>query len=119
MVGSLADHIAIGAMNGWDSRWRSLHLSDLVALIVTIISLGLFSYTRREDRDRQFILNLGQGYLILTCLALGIVIHSDVAERFWKVFLIITWVGVVLIMFAAIIPSTPGKTLVVGIVAPR
>ena len=44
-------------------------------------------------------------------------IHSDVAERFWKVFPIITWVGVVLIMFAAIIPSTPGKTLVVGIVA--
>ena len=29
----------------------------------------------------------------------------------------ITWIGAIMLMFAAIVPSTPGKTLVAGLIA--
>lgn len=117
VVGTVADHLALRVMSHGDSRWRLWHTGDFVALGITILSLGLFFYTRREDRDPKFILDLGQGYLILTAFALGSVIHLDAVPREWPVIPMITWVGVVILMFAAIVPTTPRKTLVVGLIA--
>jgi serine/threonine-protein kinase len=117
VVASVADHIAMRAMSHGTRGWLVFSTSDAVALVVTIISLGLFLYSRGKDRNPGSVLNLGLGYLVLTCFALGVVIHSDVHPKHAEVFPMITWVGVVLIMFAAIIPSTPRKTLLVGVVA--
>ncbi|MEO8199421.1 MAG: serine/threonine-protein kinase [Gemmatimonadota bacterium] len=117
IVGSIADHIVLHVMEPANPGWNVLNATDGIALALTAISLGLFFYSRNTTRQPRFILDLGLGYLVLTTLALGLLIHLDPPPKGWPVFPIITWVGVVLIMFAAIVPSTPRKTLVVGLIA--
>jgi serine/threonine protein kinase len=117
VVGSLLDHIALRVMSHGDPRWRSLGATDAIAALSALGSLALFAYTRKSDRDPRFILDLGLVYLILTAAALGLLMHWEPVPANWPVFPVITWIGAVVLMTAAIVPSTPKKTLVAGLIA--
>jgi tRNA A-37 threonylcarbamoyl transferase component Bud32 len=97
--------------------WLELGFPDVVAIVAVVVSLLLFAYTRRSKRDPRFILDLGLGYLIFTAFALSVTLHPGGTAATSHVFPVITWVGVALIMFAAIVPSTPRKTLIASMVA--
>ena len=88
-----------------------------ITVISVLVSLALYFDTRRSDRDPRFSLDLGLGYLIFTGLMLGLTIHWDPPPAGWPIFPIISWVGVATVMFAAIVPSFPLKTLVAGVIA--
>ncbi len=117
VVGSVAAHVALRAMSHGDPRWRSLGATDVIAASAALGSLGLFAYTRRADRDPRFILDLGLVYLVLSAAALGLLMHWEPVPATWPIMPQITWIGAVVLIGAAIVPSTPGKTLVAGLIA--
>jgi serine/threonine-protein kinase len=81
------------------------------------ISLGVFFYARVRERDPRFILDLGLAYMVLTAVALGMTMHWHPMAAHMPIFPMISWIGAVVVMFAAIVPSPPLKTLVASLVA--
>ena len=70
-------HLASRAMNPGDSHWAHLQTTDAIAGASVLVSLALFSYTRKRDRDPRFILDLGLAYMVLTALALSLMFHWE------------------------------------------
>jgi hypothetical protein len=116
-VGAGLDHLAMRAMSPGDPRWRHLHPPDAVVAVAILSSLGLSLYSRRSRRSPRFLLDLGLVYLIFTSLEIAIIWHWDAAPRGWTVQPMFTWVGSLVLMFAAILPNPPWKTLVAGLIA--
>lgn len=117
ILATVLGHLALRAISGDSASWLRLDLADAIAVLSAIASLGLFAYTRTSGKDPRFILDLGLVYLILTALALSLTLHSTLPSEHTPIYPMITWVGAAVIMFAAIIPSTPKKTLIVGLIA--
>ena len=95
---------------------------DLVAGVSALASVGLFVYSRRIRGNAQFILDLGLGYIVLTAFALGFSAHlsplgTPEVLASWKPESEMSWIGVVVLIYAAIVPTPPVKTLVAGFVA--
>jgi eukaryotic-like serine/threonine-protein kinase len=90
---------------------------DLIGAAGAVLSLALFFYVRRSGRDPQLILDLGLGYLVVTSLALGNMLHWAPVAVHQTVTPMLSWIGVCVLMSAAILPSTPGKMLLVGLFA--
>jgi serine/threonine-protein kinase len=116
-AGTLLGHLAVRSMSPGSGQWLRLGGPDAIAVTSVLVSLLLFSYTRREDRDPENILNLGLAYMVFTAFALGLTFHSALVPPSQSVAPAISWIGAVVLMFAAIVPSTPAKTLFAGIVA--
>jgi serine/threonine protein kinase len=117
ILGTVLGHLAERSISHGDPRWLRLEAGDGIAALSVVISLLLFSYTRRGDRDPAGILNLGLAYMVFTALALGLTFHwhsIPVGQSIWPQ---ISWIGAVVLMFAAIVPSTPVKTLAAGLIA--
>jgi len=117
LVASVLDHLALRVITHGDPRWLRLDADDAIAAVSVLLSLGLFYYTRKAERDPRFVLDLGLVYIVLTAAAIGLMIHWDPVPKDWQVSPMITWIGAVVLMFAAIVPSTPIKTLVAALIA--
>lgn len=115
VLGTVGYRLALLAMH--NPLWNQWHPTDLFAAASVLMSLALFFYIRRSDRDPRFILDLGQVYMVLTALALGLVIHWFPVPKGWPPTPMISWIGAVVLMFAAIVPNSPNKTLVAGLIA--
>ena len=115
VLGTVGDRLAMRMMG--NRLWNQWNATDLIAAISVAGSLGLFFYIRRAERDPVFILDLGQAYLVLTSLALGLITHWMPVPRTWQVSPMISWIGAVVLMSAAIVPSPPIKTLIAGLLA--
>ena len=116
-LGSVLGHLAVRSMSHGDPQWRQLSGPDAIAALSVLISLLLFSYTRKDDRDPESILNLGLAYMVFTAFALGLTFHWAPMPVNQSISPTISWIGAVVLMFAAIVPSTPMKTLLAGVVA--
>ena len=91
--------------------------SDAVSLVAIAASVALYLFTRLHDSNPRFILDLGLVYMILMAFALGVIMHWEHVPANFPIFPMITWLGVMVIMFAAIVPSTPGKMLAASLIA--
>lgn len=114
-LGTTSYHFALRAMK--DPHWSHLQAMDAIAGASIVASLALWFYTRRSSRDPRFMLDLGLVYMVFTAFGIGMSWHWQAFPNNWPVLPTITWVGIVVLIFAAIVPSTPGKTLVAGIIA--
>jgi eukaryotic-like serine/threonine-protein kinase len=117
-----ADKIAIfamsnGAMSNGKRVWGQEPMTDVIAGISIAASLGLFFYIRKGDRDPQFILDVGLVYMVLTGTALGLVMHWSRVPNDWHTTPMISWIGAVVLMSAAIVPNAPLKTLIASLIA--
>ena len=115
-TGTITYHFVIRAMTG-DATWASPQLMDLVALVCIVTSFLLYWYLRRSDRDPRFVLDLGLAYLLVGALGIGTVWHLTPVPVDWVIQPTITWVGPMMLIMAAIVPNTPGKTAVAGLIA--
>ena len=88
-----------------------------------ITSLALYAYTRRNHSSKR-ILDLGLAYMIADAFGTGVMFH--VGTVFFRDHLPnvkvavapeISWIGVVILMFAAIVPSSPRKTIIASLIA--
>ena len=115
-VGTALSYLT-GEAAWFSGPWDGIKGTDIIAAVSVIVSLALYAYSRNPARNPRVVLDLGLAYLILTGLALGLTIHSSHQPDSWPIFPIISWVGIACLMFAAIIPSTPTKTLIAGLIA--
>jgi len=122
-LGTLLGHISLRAQSPpGDTRWRSIVLPvDAIAALSIIASLAVYWYTRRH-RDSKISLDLGLAYLIASSLGVGLLFHVGVyfggrprGERI--IAPEISWVGIEILLFAALIPSRPLKTVIAALVA--
>ena len=114
IVASVLGHVAAGSMVDGNPR---LGAGDAIAVVCVAASLLLFFYTRKGDPDPRHILDLGLAYMVFTACALGLTFHWEQMPEHRSVAPEISWIGAVVLMFAAIVPSTPGKTLAAGLFA--
>ena len=118
IVGMGLGHLVYGLGLG-QAAALELHVPDGIAAVSVVLSVALFFYARRSDRDPRFILDLGLGYLVVTAFALGNMLHwesvSVTGHR--SVEPMISWIWACCLIFAAIVPTTPGKTLIAGLLA--
>ena len=110
-------HLAVRSMNPGDPRWLRLSGTDVIAASGVIASVLLFFYTRKPDRDPRRILDLGArlygGHRDRPRVHLPL--GTDGREPAPRAQ--ISWIGAVVLMFAAIVPSTPLKTAIAGLIA--
>ncbi len=116
-VGTIAGHIAAGVLVRSNAKWANFESTDAIAVVMVIVSLALFAYTRRSRREPAVILDIGLVYLIVSSLALGMLWHVGELPQGYPLTTQISWVGALLLMFAAIVPTPPLKMLVVGLLA--
>ena len=119
VVASILWHLRLASTGSTSLQFSPFETSDWIAVVATIASLALFFYARRTKREPQFILNLGIGYMILTSLALGLIEHWFVTPftPTMSIGPVISWIGVVILLFAAVIPTSPRKTVIAGLIA--
>jgi serine/threonine-protein kinase len=116
-VGTLLGHLAERAMSNGRVQWRTFEVTDGIAATSIVLSLALFAYTRRNDREPGFILDLGLVYLILTAFAIGLLFHWNGGPASMSVQPEISWIGAIVLVFAAIVPNAPIKILVAALIA--
>ncbi|MEP7325751.1 MAG: hypothetical protein ABI836_07380, partial [Gemmatimonadota bacterium] len=116
IIAVVADHLAMRALGVRD--WIRPDVDDVIGLAVVILSLGLYLFARTKGRDPEFILNLGLGYMVLTAVGIGVLIHwNHIPANTPEIQPMISWIGAVVLMFAAILPSTPWKMGIAGFIA--
>jgi eukaryotic-like serine/threonine-protein kinase len=117
VVGTILGRLAMRSILPGDPHQLDLTMGDAIAAASVLASLLLFTYTRRAHRDPRRILDLGLVYMVLTALALGLTFHSGPILPTLTVSPQISWIGAVILMSSAIVPSTRTKTLLAGLVA--
>ena len=110
VLGTVLGHLALRSMSHGDPQWLRVGIPELIAALSVALSVSLFFYTRRSQHDPRMLLDLGQVYLVLTSLALGLMFHWEPQPDYMQqIAPEISWIGAVVLMFAAIVPSTPDK----------
>jgi eukaryotic-like serine/threonine-protein kinase len=117
LIGWAADHIVMLALNPSDPAWRQFHIRDAIAAVGLLTSLGLYLYSRKPGRPPRLMLDLGLLYLIFTSLDIALIWHWDAGARSTSIQPTFSWAGTLVLMFAAILPNPPWKTLVAGLIA--
>ncbi len=92
---------------------------DAVAAACVAISLSLYAYLRTGNRKPTLVTDLALGYMVVMAFALGVVIHygATMGAESLVATPMITWVGPMILMFAAIVPAPPAKMLAAGLLA--
>ena len=112
------NYIAMKVMTAENPMPGGLQVSDYVAFASAVLSLGLFQFTRRSKRPPGFMLDLGLWYMVVTAAAIGSMWHGPPEPGgHIQIFPMFTWIGPLVLMFAAIIPNPPKKMLVAALIA--
>jgi len=116
-IGTVLGHVAYRLMTQGAEPWLEMRGPDWIAVVNILVSLGLVGYARRSDGEPWHILDLGLWYLGFTSLSLGLMAHWDPPPPGWLLTPQISWIGALVLIFAAIVPNPPRKMLWVGLVA--
>jgi serine/threonine-protein kinase len=87
-----------------------------VAIVGAALSLALFGVTKLRKMPAHNVADLGNIYLFVICLALGILRHSQ-ASTHGDLLRQVSPVVVPILAFGALIPTVPGKALSVMLLA--
>jgi serine/threonine-protein kinase len=117
-VSSIAWHLQLGSASG-HLGFAPYQLSDNIAVVAVMASLAMFFYARSTKSEPKFIPNLGLAYMVLTAAAIGLITHWSIDPRIAHMPILptISWIGVVILMFAAVIPISTRKTIIAGLIA--
>ena len=119
---TILGHLTIRVQSPGDPRWRSLLLPvDAIAMVSIAASLGIFFYTRRTTNPKRS-LDLALAYMIAISFGIGIMFHvgmifSGQTPSARSVVPEISWIGVVILMVAAIVPTSPRRTITASLIA--
>ncbi len=117
VLGPLFGHLARHAVSPEDPHWGGIQWIDAVAAFGALTSLALYFYLRKR-RDPVFVTNLSLIYLVVMAFALGVMMHGwPFSGGSMDVSPVITWIGPVILMAAAIVPAPPAKMLIAGLLA--
>ena len=112
-IGTVLYHLAIAQS---DPAWLGWQSSDTVAIASILVSLAVYAYTR-GDRDPRSVLDLGLLFMVAMAAGAGLIQHWDPSRDLHGIEPQISWIGAIVLMTAAIVPTSPVKMLVAGIIA--
>jgi len=115
IVAPLLDHVAMRAMG--DTHWARLDATDAIAGVSALFSIAVYFYTRKRGKNPRHILDLGLVTMVINALALGLSSHWGGLPRGMPIFPMISWIGAVVLIFAAFVPNSPIKTLIGALIA--
>jgi len=84
---------------------------DLVGAVMLLISLALYWYTRVSRRSPKFLLDLALVYEVVIAFEVGLLNYAVAPPQG------VSWIAIVILLFAPIVPSRPWKTLLVALSA--
>ena len=118
-VASILWHLGVGGSSAGAFKPVPLESGDLISAVGIGGSLALFAYTRRTNRDPKFILNLGVAYMVFLSLGIGLINHWEVMKMGGSLTFApqISWIGVVVLIFAAVTPMSTRTTVIAGLIA--
>jgi serine/threonine-protein kinase len=114
-LGATLAHVAMRSMG--DPGWNQFLFTDGIVALGILTSLAFFFYSRHSRLASRSLLDLGLVYLVVTSFEIGLIWHWGVIPRGMRVQPEFTWIGTLVLMFAAIVPNAPWKTLVAGLIA--
>jgi eukaryotic-like serine/threonine-protein kinase len=91
-------------------KWRTLY--DLIITTNILVSLGLLWFTRRRRHGPQLVLDLALVYEVFTAFSVGVLDYAEQGPTEG-----VSWIAVIILLFAPMVPSTPRKTLVAALLA--
>jgi eukaryotic-like serine/threonine-protein kinase len=92
--------------------WKWEWLYDLVVAANIVVSLGLFWFTRRSKVDPRVVLDIALGYEVFTAFSVGLLDYAEQGPTEG-----VSWIAVIILLFAPMIPATPRKTLITALLA--
>jgi serine/threonine-protein kinase len=117
-LGPIFGHLALHFATPGDMRVHRFGFIDAVAAVGFVTSVALYFMLRYTRRSPEFVINLGLVYLVLTAIDLGVVIHwGPVSTTNTDGSPMITWIGPVILMTAAIVPAEPRRMAVAAFLA--
>jgi len=118
LLGPILAHVAVYVNNPRDPQATGFRFIDGVAAFAFVTSIGLYFLLRVTRRSPEFVLNLGLVYLVLSAIDLGIMLHwGPLPMMELDTRPIITWIGPVILMTAAIVPAEPRKMAIAALLA--
>ncbi len=118
VLGPAFGHLAYHVTNPGYPQWLAFRPLDAIALVSIAVSLSLFLFLRAGDHAPTFVLDLALVYMVAVAFAIGIMTHwgppSPIPPNSGPM---ITWTGPVILILAAIVPSSPLKMGAAGLVA--
>jgi tRNA A-37 threonylcarbamoyl transferase component Bud32 len=116
-AGAALRHIVRALQTTRNSASPGLAIVDWLAATIVVASLVLVWFARRTDRNPRFVLNVGLAYMVLTAFAIAVIVNWEPPPVHTSVAPMISPIGPIMLMFAAIVPNTPGRTLFAGLLA--
>ena len=111
-------HLALYLTSPEDPRWGQFGTTDAIAAISILVGLSLYAYLRNRDHDPAFIMNLALVYLIVCAAGIALMFHiGPPGVTPVDTEPMISWIGPVTLMFAALVPGSPWKMLAAGFLA--
>ena len=86
---------------------------NLIGAAGVVSSIVMVSVARKLGHKPQLLIDIGAGYLVLQCLLISLLTHWMAIPLVPRV----SWVCVAILIYPAIVPNTPRKTLVVSLLA--
>ncbi|HET9041348.1 MAG TPA: serine/threonine-protein kinase [Gemmatimonadales bacterium] len=118
ILGPALGHLALHLAEPQNPQWTSFRVLDGIALFAFLTSIALYYYVGHTKRDPAFVLDLSLVYLVVSAIDLGVMVHwgpVSVAPTVPRP--MITWIGPVMLMTAAIVPAEPRKMAVAAFLA--
>jgi serine/threonine-protein kinase len=117
-LGPALGHFALYLTTPEDPRWAQFGATDAIAALSVLIGLSLYAYLRNRDHDPAFIMNLALVYLIVCAAGISLLFHlGPPGVTPVDTEPMISWIGPVTLMFAALVPGSPWKMLFAGLIA--
>ena len=117
-LGPSLGHVALFLTSPEDSRWAQFGVTDRIAAVQIMIGLGLYGYLRTREHNPAFVMNLALVYMVICAAGIALMFHmSPPGVTTVGTQPMISWIGPVILMFAALVPGSPWKLLAAGFVA--
>jgi serine/threonine-protein kinase len=111
-------HVADFVLQRGEHGWGPPGAIDIIAAASVVASLALYFYLRKADPNPELVVNLGLGFMVTMAFALGVMMHWAAAAGVPSTAApMISWIGPLILIFAAIVPAPPWKMLLAGFLA--
>jgi len=117
LTGPLLYHLALQSVTHGQLPWYMPRVSDLIAAIYFLISLAFYFHVRISKTPPRVLLDRGLFFMVFTSLGIGLMWHWDPPTMGHQVFPMFTWIGPQILIYAALVPTSPWKMLVAGCIA--
>ena len=119
IAGTVLWHLALYTSHPDDPLAAGFSFPDAVAVSAAVVSLALYVFLRKHDHGPTLVMNLGLVYLVTLAFDLGVLVHwgPPAAARPDPGLPELSWIGPLILMFAALLPVEPWKMLLAGFLA--